>query len=100
MCTNYFSQSLLTFFFSFIRTKHKFSIIFFQTPRTSDQPLSSSTNAKVQLFLWLGIEEYEPDIFRKLPAGFEMPSLPLQPELKNIRYRSKQLTIRILLETT
>ncbi|CAF1359491.1 unnamed protein product [Rotaria magnacalcarata] len=60
--------------------------IFLKTPRSTYQRFNSSTNAKVQLYLWLGIEEYEPYIFKHLPTGFDMPTLPLQPELKTIRY--------------
>lgn len=48
-----------------------------------------ATNAKVQIFLWLGIEEYEPYLFKQLPAGFEMPKMPLHSEIKNIRYNGR-----------
>ncbi|CAF4662959.1 unnamed protein product, partial [Rotaria sp. Silwood2] len=60
--------------------------IFLKTPRSTDKPLSKSTNARVQIYLWLGIEEYEPLIFKQLPAGFDMPPLPLNPQMKFIRY--------------
>ncbi|CAF3469754.1 unnamed protein product [Rotaria socialis] len=63
--------------------------IFLKTPRSTNQPLKSSTNAKVQIYLWLGIEEYERYIFKQMPAGFDMPPLPLQPNLKNIRYNGR-----------
>ncbi|CAF5159419.1 unnamed protein product, partial [Rotaria sp. Silwood1] len=65
-------------------------IIYFQTPRSTDKPLNKSTNAKVQIYLWLGIEEHEPTIFKQLPAGFDMPSLPLTPQLKSIRYNGEK----------
>jgi hypothetical protein len=67
-------------------SSRKMKKFIFQTPRASDKPIKSTTNAKVQIFLWLGIEEYEPYIFKQLPTGFDMPSLPLHPETKNIRY--------------
>ena len=51
-----------------------------------DKPLNPKINAKIQIYLWLGIEEHEPVIFRHLPVGFEMPPLPLAPEVKIIRY--------------
>ncbi|CAF4263620.1 unnamed protein product, partial [Rotaria sordida] len=60
--------------------------IFLKTPRSTDKPQNSSINAKVQIYLWLGIEEYEPLIFTYLPAGFDMPPLPLHPQSKFIRY--------------
>ncbi|CAF4888115.1 unnamed protein product, partial [Rotaria sp. Silwood1] len=63
--------------------------IFLKTPRSTDKPLNKSTNAKVQIYLWLGIEEHEPVIFKQLPAGFDMPSLPLNPQLKSIRYNAR-----------
>jgi len=63
--------------------------IFLKTPRSTDKPLKTTTNAKVQIFLWLGIEEYEPYIFKQLPAGFEMPKLPLHSEIKNLRYNAR-----------
>ncbi len=72
-------------FFLFIKY---IKIISFQTPRTSDKPLKASTNAKVQIYLWLGIEEYESFIYKHLPAGFDMPVLPLHPDTKTIRYDS------------
>ncbi|UJR23948.1 hypothetical protein I4U23_026916 [Adineta vaga] len=62
---------------------------FLKTPRSTDKPLNPSTNAKVQMFLWLGIEEYEPYIYRQLPAGFDMPILPLQASTKSIRYNER-----------
>ncbi|CAF3716683.1 unnamed protein product [Rotaria sordida] len=63
--------------------------VFLKTPRSTDKPLNASTNAKVQIYLWLGIEEYEPLIFKRLPAGFDMPSLPLSPQVKSIRYNGR-----------
>ncbi|CAF1186321.1 unnamed protein product [Rotaria sordida] len=63
--------------------------VFLKTPRSTDKPLNASTNAKVQIYLWLGIEEYEPLIFKRLPAGFDMPSLPLSPLVKSIRYNGR-----------
>ncbi|CAF4328073.1 unnamed protein product, partial [Rotaria sp. Silwood2] len=63
--------------------------IFLKTPRSTDKPLSKSTNARVQIYLWLGIEEYEPLIFKQLPAGFDMPPLPLNPQMKFIRYNGR-----------
>ncbi|CAF0964525.1 unnamed protein product, partial [Rotaria sordida] len=60
--------------------------IFLKTPRSTDKPLNPSTNAKVQIYLWLGIEEHQPSIFKHLPAGFDMPPLPLHPQLKFITY--------------
>ncbi|CAF1400273.1 unnamed protein product [Rotaria magnacalcarata] len=63
--------------------------IFLKTPRSTNQPLKLSTNAKVQIYLWLGIEEYESYIFKQMPAGFDMPPLPLQPDVKNIRYNGR-----------
>ncbi|CAF1313663.1 unnamed protein product [Adineta steineri] len=62
---------------------------FLKTPKSSDQPLNPSTNAKVQMYLWLGIEEYEPYIYKYLPPGFEMPQLPLQTSTKTIRYTKR-----------
>ncbi|CAF1235979.1 unnamed protein product [Adineta ricciae] len=59
---------------------------FLKTPRSTDKPLNTSANAKVQMFLWLGIEEYEPYIYRQLPTGFDMPVLPLQASTKTLRY--------------
>ena len=66
--------------------KGEFRYVFLQTPLPPDKPLKATTNAKVQIYLWLGIEEYEPYIFKQLPAGFEMPSLPIHPDNKYIRY--------------
>jgi hypothetical protein len=43
-------------------------------------------NAKVQIYLWLGIEEQQPFIFKQLPTGFEMPPLPLSIDHTHIRY--------------
>ncbi|CAF3911139.1 unnamed protein product [Rotaria sordida] len=63
--------------------------IFLKTPRSTDKPLNPSTNAKVQIYLWLGIGEYEPSIFKYLPGGFDMPPLPLDPQLKFIRYNER-----------
>ncbi|CAF3351971.1 unnamed protein product [Rotaria sp. Silwood1] len=60
--------------------------LFLQTPRTSDKPIKSSTNAKIQIFLWLGSEEQELNIFKQLPAGFEMPQLKLSNDIKYIQY--------------
>lgn len=42
----------------------------------------------MQIFLWLGIEEYEPYLFRQLPGGFELPSLPLKLDEKHLQYQS------------
>ena len=66
--------------------------LFLKTPRTTDKPLKSSMNAKIQICLWLGIEEHEPHIFRQLPAGFDKPPLPLRPETKFIQYNSLPFT--------
>jgi hypothetical protein len=78
------------FFLKFVifvsKKNKKKKIIFFQTPRSTDKPLKASTNAKVQIYLWLGVEEHERHIFKQLPPGFDMPSLPLSPDQKNIRY--------------
>ncbi|CAF1410887.1 unnamed protein product, partial [Rotaria sordida] len=63
--------------------------IFLKTPRSTDKPLNPSTNAKVQIYLWLGIEDHEPSIFKHLPAGFNMPPLPLHPQLKFITYNER-----------
>ncbi|CAF3824596.1 unnamed protein product [Rotaria sordida] len=63
--------------------------IFLKTPRSTDKPLNPSTNAKVQIYLWLGIEEHQPSIFKHLPAGFDMPPLPLHPQLKFITYNER-----------
>lgn len=60
-----------------------------QTPQTSDKPLKSSTNAKVQLFLWLGSEDQESQIFKQLPVGFDCPSLPLSTDCKYLRYKGE-----------
>ena len=62
--------------------------IFLKTPRSTDKPIKSATNAKVQIFLWLGVEEHEPFLFKQLPSGFEMPPLPLPPDTKTLRYNS------------
>ncbi|CAF4767027.1 unnamed protein product [Rotaria sp. Silwood1] len=63
--------------------------IFLKTPRSANTPLNKSSNAKVQIYLWLGIEEHEPMIFKHLPPGFDLPTLPLQPQLKFIRYTGR-----------
>ncbi|CAF1333357.1 unnamed protein product, partial [Rotaria sordida] len=63
--------------------------IFLKTSYSTDKPQNSSINAKVQIYLWLGIEEYEPLIFKHLPAGFDMPPLPLHSQLKFIRYNEQ-----------
>ncbi|UJR24822.1 hypothetical protein I4U23_006197 [Adineta vaga] len=62
---------------------------FLRTPRTSNQPIKSSTNAKVQVYLWLGIEDYEAHIFKQLPFGFEKPVLPLAIDMKSIKYNER-----------
>ncbi|CAF1244784.1 unnamed protein product [Rotaria sordida] len=63
--------------------------LFLQTPRTTDKPIKSSTNAKIQIYLWLGTEEQEINIFKQLPAGFDMPPLPLPVDIKYIRYNKR-----------
>ncbi|CAF2056570.1 unnamed protein product [Rotaria magnacalcarata] len=65
--------------------------LFLQTPRTSDKPIKSSTNAKIQIYLWLGTEEQELNIFKQLPTGFDMPPLPLTNDTKYIRYNGRSL---------
>ncbi|CAF4563953.1 unnamed protein product [Rotaria sp. Silwood2] len=45
--------------------------LFLQKPRTSDKPIKPSMNAKIQIFLWLGTEEQELNIFKQLPPRFE-----------------------------
>ena len=60
-------------------------------PRTSDKPLKSSTNAKVQIYLWLGTEDQEQHIFKQLPPGFDMPTLPLTAGLKLVQYNGSFL---------
>ena len=60
--------------------------LFLRVPQTSDKPIKSSTNAKVQIYLWLGTEDHDEDIFKQLPSGFQMPPLPLTVETKTIQY--------------
>ncbi|CAF3109617.1 unnamed protein product [Rotaria sp. Silwood2] len=63
--------------------------IFLKTPRSTDKPLDPLINAKVQIYLWLGIEEHESLMFKHLPAGFDMPPLPLHPQLKFVTYHER-----------
>lgn len=81
-----YKRFFLKFVFeNFLREK-KMNVFDFQTPLPPDKPLKATTNAKIQIYLWLGIEEYEPYIFKQLPSGFEMPPLPMNPDNKYIRY--------------
>lgn len=73
----------------FLRINFLFNTVFIQTPRTSNKPIKSSTNAKIQIFLWLGIEEQYMNIFKQLPAGFDMPPLPLSVDTKYLRYNGQ-----------
>ncbi|CAF1117580.1 unnamed protein product [Adineta ricciae] len=66
---------------------------FLRIPRTSNQPIKSSTNAKVQIYLSLGIEDYEANIFKQLPSGYEKPVLPLTNDTKSIRYDGLTLNL-------
>ncbi|CAF3717062.1 unnamed protein product [Rotaria sordida] len=63
--------------------------LFLQTPRTSDKPIKSSTNAKIQIFLWLGTEEQEQNIFKQLPSGFDRSLLKLSNDIKYIQYTGR-----------
>ncbi|CAF1588915.1 unnamed protein product [Didymodactylos carnosus] len=63
----------------------KVQTLFLKTPRTSEKPLKSSTNAKVQVFLWLGVEDQEQQIWKQLPTGYDVPP-SLTNDLKYIRY--------------
>jgi hypothetical protein len=57
-----------------------------QTPRVTDKPLKTTSNGKVQIFLWLGIEEYQPYLFKQLPTGFDIPPLPLNKSTRFLQY--------------
>jgi hypothetical protein len=48
--------------------------------------LKSSVNAKIQIFLWLGPDEQHPNIFKQLPKGFDMPTLPLNNDHRLLSY--------------
>ncbi|CAF4451127.1 unnamed protein product [Rotaria sp. Silwood2] len=46
-------------------------------------------NAKIQIFLWLGTEEQELNIFKQLPPGFDIPQSKLSNDIKYIQYNGK-----------